>query len=64
VFHKVMWQNVQDVVIFLNMIHFTANLLKNLAVKKIEDRLRFDRIMAMSLGLGVSFLAHPVYLVT
>ena len=63
-FHKVMWQNVQDVVIFLNMIHFTANLLKNLAVKKIEDRLRFDRIMAMSLGLGVSFLAHPVYLVT
>jgi len=59
-----MWQNVQHVVIFLNMIHFTANLLKNLAVKKIEDRLRFDRIMAMSLGLGVSFLAHPVYLVT
>jgi len=55
---------VQDVVIFLNMINFTANLLKNLAVKKIEDRLRFDRIMAMSLGLGVSFLAHPVYLVT
>jgi len=28
--------------------HFTANLTKNLPVKKIESWLRFDRIMAMS----------------
>jgi len=29
--------------------NFTANLPRNLPVKKIEDRLRFDRITAMSL---------------
>ena len=39
--------------------HFTANSLKNLPMEKFESRLRFDRIMAMS--LGVSFLAYPVY---
>jgi len=29
--------------------HFTANLPRNLSVKKVVNRLRFDRIMAMSL---------------
>jgi len=29
--------------------HFTANLLENLPVKKNENQLRIDRIMAMSL---------------
>jgi len=39
-------------------IHLTANLLTNLAVKKFVNRLRFDRIMVMS--LWPRFLAHPV----
>jgi len=29
--------------------HFTANLLQNLPMEKIENQLRFDRLMAMSL---------------
>jgi len=42
-------------------IHLTANLpKKNLQVKKKLNRLRFDRIMAMS--LCPRFLAHPVVL--
>jgi len=36
----------------------TANLPKNLAVKKFLNRLRIDRIIVMSLWLR--FLAHPV----
>ena len=41
-------------------IHLTANLLRNLPVKKkFVNRLRFDRIMVMS--LWPRFLAHPVY---
>jgi len=38
--------------------HFTANLAQNLRVKKIANRLRFDRIMATSLGSRL--LAHPL----
>jgi len=38
--------------------HLTANLPKNLPVKKFVSRLRFDRIMVMS--LWPRFLAHPV----
>jgi len=56
-FHKVVWQHMQGLVRFL-MNLFTANLPKNLPVKKIETRLRFDRIMAMS--SWPHFLAHPV----
>ena len=37
--------------------HLTANLLRNLPVKKI-NRLTFDKIMAMS--LWPAFLAHPI----
>ena len=39
-------------------IHLTANLLRNLPVKKTVNRLRFDRIMVMS--LWPNFFAHPV----
>jgi len=39
-------------------IHLTANLLQNLPVKKILNRLRFDRIMVIS--LWPRFLDHPV----
>jgi len=47
-FHKV-WRHTQGVVKFV-INHATANLPRNLPVKKkIENRLRFDRIMAMSL---------------
>jgi len=35
-----------------------TNLLENLPVKEFDDRLRFDRLMAMN--LLYSFLAHPV----
>jgi len=48
-FHKVAWQHMQGMVGFLNN-HFTTNLLWNLTTK-IENRLRFDRLMAMSLWL-------------
>ena len=41
-------------------IHLTANLPRNLSVKKILNRLRTDRITAMS--LWPRFLAHPVNL--
>ena len=37
---------------------FTAKLPRNLQVKKNENRLRFDRIVVMS--LWSDFLAHPV----
>jgi len=37
---------------------FTANLPRNLPVKKMKNRYRFDRIMAMS--LWTHCLAHPV----
>jgi len=40
-------------------IHLTTNLQRNLAVKKNFNRLRFDRIMVMS--LWPNFLANPVY---
>ena len=40
------------------VIHLTANLLRNLPVKKFLNRLRFDRIMVTS--LWSRFLAHPV----
>ena len=46
-FHKVEWQHLQAIVGFLNN-PFTANLLENLPVK-IENRLRFNRRVAMSL---------------
>jgi len=39
-------------------VHLTANLLRNLLVKNFTNRLRFDRIMAMS--LWARFLAQPV----
>ena len=39
--------------------HLTANLTRNLPVKTFVNRLRFDRIMVMS--LWPRFLAHPVY---
>jgi len=39
-------------------IHFTANLLRNLPVKKLVNRLRIERIIVMS--LSPRFLAHPV----
>ena len=42
----------------LNM-HLTANLLGNLPVKKIVNRLTFDRIMVMN--LWPRFLAQPVH---
>ena len=40
-------------------ISLTTNLPRNLPVKKCFNRLRFDRIMIMS--LWPTFLAHPVY---
>jgi len=40
-------------------IHLTANLLRNLPMKNFVNRLRFDRIMVMS--LWPHFLAHPVH---
>jgi len=40
-------------------IHLTANLLRNLTVKKLVNLLGFDRIMVMS--LWPRFLAHPVH---
>jgi len=43
-------------------VHLTANLLRNLPVKKIVNRLRFDRIIVMS-RLS-HFLAHPVQMFT
>jgi len=46
-FHKVEWQHLQAIVGFLNNL-FTANLLENLPVK-IENRLRFNRSVVMSL---------------
>jgi len=39
-------------------IHLTANFMRNLPVKKNVNRLRFGRIMVMS--LWPRFLAHPV----
>jgi len=39
-------------------IHLTANLIRNLPVKKFVNRLRFDRIMATS--LWPRFLVHPI----
>ena len=39
--------------------HLIANLPRNLPVKKIVNRLRFDRIMVTS--LWPRFWAHPVY---
>jgi len=39
-------------------IHLTANLQRNLPVKKLLNMLRFDGIMVMS--LWPRFLAHPV----
>jgi len=39
-------------------IHLTANLPRNLPVKKLLNRLIFDRIMVISLWLR--FMAHPV----
>ena len=38
--------------IFIGPIHLTANLPRNLPVKKIVNRLKFDRIMVMSLWPG------------
>ena len=58
-FHKVVWQHMQGVVGFFNKL-FTANLSRNLPVKKMGTRLRFDRIMATSLWLhffGTSCIA-------
>jgi len=46
-FHTVVWQHMQGVAGFLIMT--TAKLPKNVSVKNFENRLRFDRIMAMSL---------------
>jgi len=43
-FHKLMWQHMQDAVGFL-----ITTLKRNLPEKKTENRLRFDRIMVMSL---------------
>ena len=43
----------------LNM-HLTANLSKNLPVKKFLNRLTFERIMIMS--VWPRFLAHPVHM--
>jgi len=56
-FHKVLWvaTYARNDRIFNDL--FTANLLQNLPVKKIVNRLRFYRIMAMS--LWPYFLAHP-----
>jgi len=39
--------------------HFVANLPRNLRVKYFENPLRFDRIVAMSLGSRL--LVHPLY---
>jgi len=48
-FQKVVWQHMQEVLRFFNN-QLTANLLRSLLLKKIfENRLRFDRIVAMSL---------------
>jgi len=59
-FHKVVWQRMQGVVGLLGPNNwFTANLPRNLPVKKIVNRLRFDRIMVMS--LWPHFFAHPLY---
>ena len=59
-FHKVLSQGVATDArsgrIFNN--RFTANLPRNLPMKEVVNRLRFDRIMATS--LEVSFFAHPV----
>ena len=57
-FHKVVWQHMQGVVGFFNKL-FTANLSRNLPVKKMGTRLRFDRIMATSLWLH--FFWHILY---
>ena len=46
-FHKVVWQHVQDVVGFL-INQFTANL-PGFPLRKNENRLKFDRIIATSL---------------
>jgi len=40
--------------------HLTRNLSSNLPVKNFANRLRFDRIMFMS--LWPQFLAHPLYI--
>jgi len=56
-FHKVVWQHMQVVVEFLITV-FSANLPGNLLVKKLVNRLRYDRIMAVS--LWSHFLAHLV----
>jgi len=40
-------------------IHLTANLLRNIPVKKIVNRLRLDRVMAISRWPRF-FVAHPV----
>ena len=44
----------------LQLDHLTAILLRNIPVKFFNNRLRFDRIMVMS--LWPRFLAHPVYI--
>ena len=49
-FRKVVWQHMQGVVGYL--------IIASLLEKKIENLLRFDRIMAMS--SWPHFLAHPV----
>jgi len=54
-FHGVVWQ-LTYARIFNN--GFAANLPKNLPAKSLVNRLKFDQIMAMS--VGVSFFAHPV----
>ena len=58
IFHKVVWQHMQGALGFLIRIQLQI-LQRNLPVKKISvNRLRFDRIMVMS--LWPRFLAHPV----
>jgi len=42
-------------------IHLTTNSLRNLPVKNFVNRLRFDKIMVMS--LWPRFLAHPLFLI-
>jgi len=56
-FHKVVWQHMQELVRFL--ISFFANLPKKSSSEKLVNRLKFDRIMAVS--LWPHFLANPVY---
>jgi len=58
-FHKVVWQHMQGVTGFL--INFYCKFTKeSFSVQYFENRLRFERIMAMS--LWPRFLAHPVYM--